>query len=225
MKRDCYPAEALGELLEAHPSDPRLSHVRSCVRCRNLMESLREFRAPTGEMAAHEVAEAETRLEAALERELPVTPAHHSPWTRAWQALFGGAWWRPALAAAAVVLLVVAAAQFTQGPELAPSGTIRGEAAAALAVEAEQPAEGGLRLSWEAAEGASAYRVIFSDLGLEEIHVREMDRARSLTLTAPELRALAPAGTRVLWRVVAVREGAELANSRSGAVTIPQPGR
>ncbi len=221
MKRTCYSPEMLSELLEASPADPRLAHVHSCIRCRNLMESLRAFRSPSGEVPPHELDDAEARMRATLEREMKKTQTAATPWARAWMALFGGAWWRPALAAAAVVLLVVAAVELHDGPERSPSGTVRGEMSATFSAQAEDLAGGGVRLSWDAVNGAGAYRVVFSDLGLEEIKSWEAGDRQSLTLEAAELQALAPAGTQVLCRVVALRQGSVLASSSTVAVTIP----
>ena len=226
MSRNCLDMDALSDLLEAGPDDPRHAHVRSCVRCRNQMESLRAFRSPESGLPADEVAHAEQRMAAALDRAVSGTEEPvQSPFARARTGLFGGPWWRPALGAAAVVMIVFAASQIVERGAPPPSGVVRGDAAEEpLAIVLQPPsvlADGRLHLAWEAHPEADAYRVVFLDLHLEELRSLSAGPETSVTLDTSVLRTMAPAGEQILWRVAALRRGVEIGGSPSAGVALP----
>jgi hypothetical protein len=237
MNRPCPDIETLGELLTASAEDPRLEHVRSCVRCRNLLEGLREFQSPESDLPATEIHQAEERMRAALDRALDAQEGIadagrrgqrttlRSPWARAWSALFAAGWWRPALGAALVVVIAVTAMQFFDREAQAPPEVLRSDASDVLpGIALKQPrmlAQGGLHLAWEAHPGAETYQVIFHDLRLAKRGSFAAGPETTVTLTSADLQTLGSAGEQLLWRVVALRGEGEVADSPPAGITLP----
>jgi len=237
MDPPCFDIDTLSELLEAGPEDPRREHVRSCIRCRNLLESLREFRSPESELPAAEVREAEERMAAVLERALgapagiahagerATRPAGESFWARAWSGLFAAGWWRPALGAALIAVVLLTSIQIFDREGPVPPEVLRSDGPEAPRTIVLQPPrlqpEGGLLLAWETFPEAEAYQVTFYDLHLEKLANFEVGPATSLSLTPADLRALGPPGQRLLWRVVALRDGSEMAHSAAAGAALP----
>ncbi|MBD3337139.1 MAG: hypothetical protein GF355_16630 [Candidatus Eisenbacteria bacterium] len=233
MKRECYSIEELSVLLDVAPEDSRLVHIHNCVRCRNLLESVRAFRSGIQDAPEAELEDAQGRMRAALARAMndeaqqPSLPRAAPPlWTRMQRALSGGGWWKPALGAAAAVAVILTMTELTGRDPSTPSGTIRGDGAAATPELAPAPPrftpDGGVMLSWEPSPQADAYRVVFSDLGLAEIEAYEADPQASLSLQANDLQSLAPAGAQILWRVVALKDGVEVGASPTATLSLPR---
>lgn len=218
MSRECPSVRELAELLDIDLSDPRCAHVRGCVRCRNLLMSLREFQAPVAKGSASEIAEAHKRMARALERAQrgAVSAACGSWWRRSW--------WYPALGAAVCAAVIFTAYQF-MGPS-APSGpgTLRGECNSAeiLAPEAPRPlADGGLRFAWQHHPEGESYTIVFYDLHLNELARFAPTAETTFELAGPDVDALGASGEQVLWQIVALRRGVEIAQSRPAPLILP----
>jgi hypothetical protein len=80
---------------------------------------------------------------------------------------------------------------------------------------------GRLRLGWQPVEGADSYRVLLFDANLEELVRLDAGPATTLTLQTDSVEGLPVAGTLVLWQVVALRRGDELARSRPAGLRLP----
>lgn len=233
MSRECYSIEELADLFEAGPDDPRSEHVRTCVQCRNLLESLRDFQAPARELPIAEVRHAEERMTAALERALSRTtsPARvgrrHARRTssRAWTDWWRGPWWHPALGAAAVLVIIFSAVYLSEGPQAPGPNAVRGELEGAdqiLTLHApELLPDGGLHLSWDTRAEVEVYQVVFCDLHLAELARFEATAASTLTLSPTDLDGVIPRGDEILWQVIALRRGVELARSQPAAFSLP----
>jgi hypothetical protein len=190
--------------------------------------------------AGADLAEAEARLGAALERELgvpldlgaePAAPASSAPpgprgAGGLWRALLAPRF-RPALAFAAVVAIAGGAWMIAASRREAGEPLMRGPAAVApgsdlAAGEAPEPLEdGSLRLSWTPAAEAASYTVLFLSPDLTEIARVEGLAESRLDLRPGSLPAGLTPGTQVLWRVLAMRGADEVARSRTLPVTLP----
>ena len=234
MNRECYGIEELGELLAADAEDPRREHVRTCTRCRNLMESLREFQSPARKLPRTEVDRAEERMARALERAMSgetapagggrarTGQAARLTGIRMWFDWWRHPWARVAAGAAVGVLIAVFAGQLLEGPERPAPGVVRGGREHALAAQPPSAlSQGGLHFAWRAQEGIEAYEVIFYDLHLVELARVDAGSAASLEMSATDLARVAPSGEQVLWQVVGLRSGAEHARSQPDALVIP----
>lgn len=227
----CAAMEDLAALLKLPPQDPRRRHLDGCPRCRARVVTFLEFTEAPNDVPRDLLLDAETKLDAALRRELalggdPRGEDAAAPFRR-WLASLtlprsGFAW----VGAAAVVVAVVAAVRiFAPRPE--EPFLLRGSeehvapgASTALALRAV-PAEGGVDLSWSAVPGADAYEVRIYGTNLEEIvRLRPTPEAR-LILKRTDLPVSAAPGAVVLWKVVALRDGDPLSESAPSQLRLP----
>ena len=212
---ECLPMEDLGSLAELSPGDPRLVHVESCVRCRNLVASLRSFRAsPT---------RADERLGAFLARELNLDQPEPL-----WRRVFAGSMrpflWPAAGAAAALclVLLVASNQDNTAAPEHNVVRDASRQTNAGLALESPTYREdGAAHLSWRKIPEADAYRVILYSPDLDELARFDAQAGTTLLIPARRLMAFASHGSEIMWQVQALSHGAELTSSRPAGLQLP----
>lgn len=205
------PCLSLGEIARlsaADAADPRLAHLRSCPRCRALADELRAFlAADAAGVEPGAIADAETRLAAALEREQavaapPAAAAARESFRRSWLAPA----WKPALATAAIAAVAVVA---VQRPAEEPAPALRGDPVGFALVTAE-PAAGGHLVRWRRHEDADGYEVRVHGESLDEV-ARFATAETSIVLSRDEIAVL-PAGPLVV-RVAAISHGDEVALS------------
>jgi hypothetical protein len=229
--------EDLGGLEGLPPDDPRVRDLESQPRARAQLRAYRDFVAPGDVPEGARVHEAEARLGEALERELgtPIGGASGAPSATPSRPQRGGGFLsmlfaprlRPALALAALLVvtggvwLVTATRQKPGGPIMRGTSPAPPEGGVAGSANTERLADGALRLTWTPSAEAESYAVVFLSPDLAEI-------ARVSGVTEPHLdlrpgalpAGLAP-GSRVLWRVHAMRGPDELARSHALMVTLP----
>lgn len=218
MSRECPSVRELAELLDVDLADPRCAHVRDCVRCRNLLARLREFQTPAAALPPAEVAAAERQMAQALERaqrRVVVTP--RSAWWRR-------SWWYPALSAAVFAAVIFTAYQFIGPSAPGGPGTLRGKpnSAEILAPEAPQLlADGGLRFAWQRSPEGESYAIVFFDLHLNELARFAPTGETTFALAPADVAGLGASGEQVLWQIVALRRGVEIAQSRPAPLILP----
>lgn len=228
--------EDLGGLEGLPPDDARMRSLESQPRVRAQQRAFREFLAPGDAPDPAQVAEAEVRMREALEREIGI-PLGGASGGRAADAAArarhrGSLWaaWprlRPALAFAAVVLVAGGAWMFatlrreSAAPQLRASQPVIPRSGLVTAEKPERLDGGGLRLTWAPVGEADSYTVVFLAPDLAEVAQVAGLRQTHLNLKPGSLpRGLVP-GSRVLWRVSAMRGADEVA--RSGTLTAELP--
>lgn len=243
MSRGCYRIEELGEIADLDPQDPRAAHLKACAHCRARLAACREFRDPTQLPEGADLEDAERRLAAVLEGEIRAKepmrgtsrrtsgagqprPAGENPLAR-----FLGGLWRPSLkptlgilaASLAAVLVIVSLVDFGGGgpDRIVPRGEGR-LAQAELSLHSPRPlAGGGIRLSWQAAHSAEAYRILLYDADLNELSRLEAGRDTFLIVQPAEIRQVAGAESQILWQVSALHSGDEIIRSPLGGLRLP----
>ena len=224
-RESCVPLEELEAVLVLPADDPRRRHAETCPRCRSRALGLHEFKAAPDDVPAALLAEADAHLAATLRRELaldpPAAPARgpgatgRPRWRMPWRFAWAG------VAFAAVAMVSVRAIQ--QRLEDAPR-VLRGApehvAAAPGSLRAEA-GEGGVTLTWSAAEGAEDYEVTLYSADLVEIVRLPPTSATRLVLTHADLGSKAAAGAPAFWRVTARAKGDRLGASAPETLRLP----
>ena len=166
----CLDPETLDAVLDAPEIDPRRRHARECPRCGALLESYRLFRESPEDAPPSDLAEAEARLSAALQREMgpaPASSARIAPRGAPHRRGPLGSWfvaWRPAFAFAAVAVVagaVVLWSRFSPEPETV---TLRGgpdSTETRLAIGEARLAGGTVTMSWSGLPGVTRYEIRF----------------------------------------------------------------
>lgn len=237
MSDDCFSIEELGDIAGLHPRDPRYAHVEACAKCRALLASLREFREPSEIPQGANLEDAERRLTGALERELSreassgesLDVRQREPQPESPLAQLLGWLWRPSLrpalavgAAAILLVIVVNVLDFGGGPDrIVPRQDVGGQEAVLSLNPPQHLDDGRIRLSWEAAERADAYRVLLFDTELNEVTRLEAGSATSFVMEAVEIRNLAGAEGQLLWQVIALSGGDQILRSSPGGLRLP----
>jgi hypothetical protein len=230
--------EELGEIAALPADDPRRRAVEADPIARAQLRAYLDFVAPGRLPEGADVAAAEARLLAALERELgvalePVVDPGRAP-TLAPRRSPGGlfSWitvpaWRPALAVAGALVVIAGGWLWTAPRGGREQPNLRGPAApitpgpwrAEPSVEAA--GAGQVRLKWNAAPGATRYAVVFLAADLHEL-ARVDDRTETEFLLAGDaLPAGLVPGQSVLWRADAFQGADEVGRSATVPLTIP----
>jgi hypothetical protein len=214
---DCISPDDLDWVLELPEDDPRRQHARACPRCRALLDQYVAFLDAALEADAARLADADTRLSAALEREIGAAPAHAGRVAHRARASGWDTWARPAIAAAAVILVAGAALLWTRAPRHEPE--VRGgpDLAAALVVDQATLADGAVHLEWRAFPGTTMYQVRVYESDLREVSRFETPET-TLTLAADRMSARIARGEVVLVRVVALSRGDAIGTSAAIAI-------
>ena len=213
----------LGDLKAAPATDVRHAHLRECARCRALLRAHDDFVGDAPPAAGARLAEAERALGDWIAREIGGVPRPAAPARRKW--LDG--WWapaaRPALALACAAAIAGATLLLMQARGPQPV-VLRGAGPAARGAVVELLAPelvgGAVTLHWRAAREADAYRVRFFSLGLEEIGRAGPTIQTSITVPLQQAAPGARAGDAVLYRVIALARGDEIAVSALGTLRL-----
>lgn len=223
----CPSPDALVAWSESPAGDARREHVDQCPRCRTQLASYRAFMRGD-EVPGARTAEADAQLADALAREIHgrtdaaparrVVEARRSPWA-AFAALFAPVR-RPVWALAVVAIAVSGAWWFFPH---APSEPVMRGAGSAQMIVTPAPVRSGeaLTLAWKPVEGADTYAVHFYGTDLSDLAELDAGPEQSLTLRRGELPTGLPAGTKVLWQVVAAHGHDVLASSRTQSIVLP----
>lgn len=200
----------LDELLSEGPlGEAARAHAEACVRCATLLADWRRFESGAIDAPTADVADADARLAAALEREMsrdagaaPATPNVIAMPPRP-DANAARRWVLPIAVAAA--LTIVAAWMATRGSDRAAAPpAMRGETHAADGqVAGDGPVAGDLALSWAEVPGASEYRVELVSAALQPIGTLGPFAGTHATLVRDSLPGVA-SGDTLLLRVIAL---------------------
>lgn len=242
MNRDCPDIEDLGALIDLDPHDPRLAHANECARCRNLLASMREFRAPSDLPPEADVREAEEKVGQFLQRELGVTEQGAATREKTPDGEQGRAEsqtgnlfrllsnWRPLLlrpvaAFALVAVAIVVVLTLRQQTDRSDPFVLRSNRSSEspqLALQA--PAlltHGGMLLSWGHIADADSYRIVLYDLDLSEL-ARFPAGKDTFLIIAPSDWPTATHGERqLIWQVHALRQGEDWIQSEPAGIDLP----
>jgi hypothetical protein len=235
MKVRCFSVEEIAGVESLEPNDPRRQHVESCPRCSVMRASYLRFLDPAIPAADRAFQDAERRLGSFLDRAVESgAPAETTGATGrpggSWLDRLREAWrapaLRPAWALAGLAVLLAAGAvtlrlggggsivlRGSESPSAGRAGVVQVESARALG-------GGSLELRWRALEGADAYRVEFYGADLAPWATREAGQALTLKLAPGDLPP-DRVGQEALWRVVALRRGAEVGRSSLEPLRLP----
>ena len=223
---DCVPEEALGDVLALPASDPRRAHLDTCPRCRALVLSYEAFLSPDPEHAALYGAAEKQALDAERERLLGTPSGDAGPAAgrrRGEPTGTATAWWtplfaprlRPAWALAAVAVVATLVVLLPRGRDAELGREVRGLADRPLALAEPVFDAGSVRLAWRGAAGAERYEVRFFSAALEPVASVDAGADTTVSVTAERLPAAFGRGELVLYRVVALLDGDELAVSET----------
>lgn len=224
MKQNCIDIDQIATVLKLPPDDPRRRHLDECPRCASRSLMYRRFLAgepvPGADPASAD-AHLAAVMKAAIDRRSTEDAGRERGGflARATRAWFGRAAW-----AGAAVAVVVTVAVMWWKPWTTQETVFRGDktppGVQQLLLEApETVADGGVRLTWHAVDGADSYVVRFRTPELDEIALLGPTADTSLVI----FRSTLPQGTPpvVLWRVVALQNGDQIRRSRPASLELP----
>lgn len=220
MDQKCIDIENLAEILELPDDDPRRRHLEECPRCSSILLSFQAF-LEAEKVPGSDPVDAETRLgefiKASIDKQSPGTSERVVVEERPGflSEFLQGLFRRPVWVTAA--LLIVAAGMLWWKPwvedPLVLRGTIPAETKSPLELAAPQALDdGSLLLSWSPFDSVDIYEVRLYDESLSELARFGPLTETTLVLTRSMLPEDAPSA--MLWRVVALDEGDEVAASR-----------
>lgn len=202
MSDRCLNPEELADLAA---DDPRRAHVDACPRCQALLQSYAAFMDPVNVPRGANLEEADSRLAAALDREIGVGGEVVRPAASFWTPFRV----RTLAAAAAVVIVAVGLSVFQPGSEVASPDepVLRGIGAPAAPFRCQMAMldEGGFRVSWPGIAEATGYRLVVFGEDLTELAEFDVGMETKFELQLPEGAAFC--------RVIALRDGDELGRS------------
>src|SRR5262245_28844776 len=211
----------LAEIGTFADDDERRRHLETCPECRMLRARYAQFLAEPADVPAPDLADAERRLAQMLEREIQGSGVVGARDGFRPRVVRRTTWAMPALAAAAAVMIVAGTFTFLRrGGEDRPSGVLRG-GAGATAVQLMAPGTDAdaVELRWHGVTGAERYTVHIYAGDLNELTA--IESADTLVRVPRMSFTTAAPGDTVLWRVVALRGGAPVAQSALGTVRVP----
>jgi hypothetical protein len=220
MTDECFRLDELDALLDLRAGDPRQRHLAECPLCRARLAAYRAFLADKPPLPGSRPGEAASRLEEFIEKTIRggPEPAGSRGEPGFWARMRLGSGWRRGLAlgvtAAAAVILIVILVPFRDGGRrriaplrgLEPSGT--GESA--FAAHRAVAENGSVVFSWSPVPEADGYEIHMFNTALDETARFEAGADTGMRVRIDEIPQT---GTLLLWRVVAVREGGEIARS------------
>ncbi len=220
MKEKCIDIERIAEVLELPDDDPRRRHLDECPRCSALLLSFQAF-LEAEEIPGSDPVDAGERLSSFIQSKIAKTlsdtsmsgtaPERPGFLAEIVQSLFR----RPVWVMASLV--IVAAGMMLWKPwvedPLVLRGTISAETGTPLDLAAPQTLEdGSTQLSWVPLDGADSYEVRLYDESLSEIARFGPVTETTFILDHSMLPDSTPAA--MLWRIVALEEGDEIAASQ-----------
>lgn len=220
MIKECIDIDRIPEVLELPADDPRRRHLSECPRCSSVLLSYQAFLEAEA-LPGSDTADAEARLRASVQSMIEESSGDPSMARSVRERpgflaeIVRGFFLRPAWVAAALV--IIAAGIMLWRPWVQDRPALRGtspesELGRPLGLEAPQLLEdGNLRLAWQPLEGADSYHVCLYDRDLSELIRFGPVSETTLVLRRSMLPADAPAT--MLWRIIALDEGDEIAVS------------
>ncbi|MFC1572860.1 hypothetical protein ACFL6M_04595 [Candidatus Eisenbacteria bacterium] len=231
MSEQCYSAEELAGIAGLPEDHPRRAHLADCACCRAQLILFRKFMDPALPAGAQEE-RAEEELTAAVRRKVwgeaesdsgraeqdTLTLAREG---RHLRAAFALRLLRPVLAIAAVVMAVLAVQQVWPPQRERPDNVILrgGSRETILVADPVRLPNGQIRLTWNALESNVVYRVVFYDVTQKEI-LRIDAAGDTVAILDPSEIPASEERAGLLWRVVAMRDGDELAASSTRTLSL-----
>jgi hypothetical protein len=220
MTDKCFRLDELDALLDLGEDDPRQRHLADCPLCRARLAAYRTFLEDSPPLPGSRPEEAAAHLEKFIENVLHggAEPAgsRGEPGFRARMRL--GIGWRRGLvlaatAAAAVILIVVLVPLRDGGrrriaPLRGPEPSATGESA--LTARPAFIRNGSIVFSWSPVPEADGYEIHLFDTALDETARFDAGTDTSMQIRIAEIPRT---DALLLWRVVALREGGEVARS------------
>lgn len=213
MSEQCYREHEFAELADLPAGDPRLAHLEQCARCRAQRILFREFMDPTLPEHAR-TADASAHLSAIVRKATRERSAGAG-----FAALLRGFLFHPVvrpaiLVAATAVLILIIRDVWPPGGGTREPTVLRGAGHASIvAAEPELLADGRLRLSWQSTIEEVQYQAIFLDAAQRELLRVDAGGEMRVSLEPEATRLLSGERAGVLWRIVALRHGDEIARS------------
>ena len=223
MSTPCIRSEDLGEVAELPAGHPLRMHLESCSRCQAQWKAYQSFLEDDRVLPGTRDAEAAAALDAAIRR--------HFPSPRPEEARESGRSGRlgrhrnlrrfaPVLAGAAALAAVLLVGH-PRGPNLGDL-VLRGHGPALLHLEAPRTLpDGAVLLTWSSFTGADAYRVAILDLRLDPVCDLPALSETTMVLRPGALDPHARPGTKVIWRVIALRDREAIAASEARTLLVP----
>jgi hypothetical protein len=219
MSDECVRLDELDSLLDLDPRDPRRRHLESCPLCRARLAAYKAFIAEGPPQPGSEPGRADAELAVFMEKMI-----HGGVETEAGGGFLARLRGRrlprraliPGVAAAAVaaVILVIALNPFPDGDGRYPA-PLRGldsmAAGSTLSIQPAVARDGTVLFSWTRLPDADRYEAQIFDTNLKQIARFEADRGTSLTVRVGDIPKV---DGPLFWRVMAFREGDEIAHSR-----------
>ncbi|MBP6875252.1 MAG: hypothetical protein KBD56_04220 [Candidatus Eisenbacteria bacterium] len=239
MMESCPPIDRLVEIASLPADDRRRQHLEQCPRCRSLLASYRTFARDAGDSAARirGLRDLDARLMQTLESEvfgsshpqvtgpeaniLRKVETRRPRWLRRALLPRSAVGW---IAAAAVLVLIAWGTHETwRGWMPRERQTVvrgPGTATAALTAQVRDIGKEAWLFSWSPVADADGYRVVIQDETMDRRGEFEAEEgANSLAIRMDDLQAAA--GEPVLfWRVIALRQGDEIARTRLQALPL-----
>ncbi len=192
------------ELADLSPDDPRSAHVENCPACQAVAKSLAAFLDPGDFPEEADLTDADSRLAAALDREIGPAGKVVRPAPSFWTPFRV----RTIAAAAAVVVVAVGLSLVRTGPVGPPQEPVLrgiGAPAAPFSSQMVMLEKGAFQVNWPGIAEATGYRVVVYGEDLQELAGFDVG-----PVTTYELKP--PAGA-AFCRIIALRAGDELGRS------------
>jgi len=222
MSEKCYTHDDFDYLLELPDGHEDLRHLDSCTSCRAQLDLYRSFLGRDNVPDGADLADANARLGAFLEREIGAASATivQGP-TPSGKRRFDLRRWSPVLVAACLAGVALLVGFRDDGRMDYPSGVVRDMSATTPALDiSETGTADGFVLTWTGPADADGYQVVVLNTSMEEIDRFVVDLSGEHRLGRDDHHWLQDPGP-VLWYMVALRDGDEIARS---AVRALEPG-
>jgi hypothetical protein len=130
-------------------------------------------------------------------------------------------WALPALALVLLALFSLLDPRREHAPSLATGAQSEIQVLGAIEPDPRNPVRSILRIQWQTFSPAEAYEVRFFSLDMEDAGRYPVGRQNSLTLDLQEVWAPVAPARALLWNVVALREGEDIASSALQTLRLP----
>ncbi len=220
MSEQCIAVEKLGDIEALSQDSPEQRHLAACPRCRVRLASYHRFLNQDDDAKGPEIAGAEKRMRARLDREIfgEVAVVKDDPSKQKLLHRSRRSGHLIAFAAAASII-IISGAVWVQLRDSGMEGEIilRNGEEQSLGLDLGLPAvleDGGIALFWSAHPGADSYRVLLFDENLSEIARFDAGTDPLLSLTSDQVERIRNGRRALLWRVEALSGGDLIASSR-----------
>jgi len=214
MSEKCFTPDDFDYLLELPDGHEDLRHLDNCPECRSELDLYRSFLNRDNVPDCANLADANARLGAFLEREIggtSETTVQGSTPTGKWR--FDLRRWSPVLVAACLACVALFVGFRDDGRMDYPSGVVRDISATTPALDISETATtDGFVLTWTGPADADSYQVVVLNTSMVEIDHFAVDVSGEHFLGPDDHHWLQDSGP-FFWYMVALRNGDEIARS------------